>query len=76
MRSVQVYRALDQVSNRFTLCQTISQSVRLLHKSGDSLESSVTSALIGVGDRMFHGQVTGEPVIPMPTFEATTLFHQ
>jgi hypothetical protein len=31
MRSSQVNRALDLVPNRFTLCQTISQSARRIH---------------------------------------------
>lgn len=32
MRSAEIFRALDQISNRFTLCQVICQSARLLHK--------------------------------------------
>lgn len=62
MRSIQVYRALDKVSNRFALCQTISQCVRLMHKSGNSMESSVTSALAGVGEKAYSVAIKAVPL--------------
>lgn len=57
MRSSQIYRALDSVPNRFTLCQTISQSVRRIHFNGNSFESTVTVVLNGIGDGLFRGEV-------------------
>jgi len=56
MRSSQVYRALDQVPNRFMLCQTISQSARRLHVNGSPFEGTVTVILNGIGDGLFRGQ--------------------
>ena len=45
MRSKQVHRALLQVPNRYALCQTISRSARLLHKTGNPIDGSVNTAL-------------------------------
>ena len=56
MRSSEVYRALDRVPNRFTLCQTISQSARRVHVNGRPLEGTVTVILKGIGDGLFRGQ--------------------
>lgn len=56
MRSFDVYRALDSVPNRYTLCQTISQSARRLHVKGNSFETTVTVILKGIGDGLFRGQ--------------------
>lgn len=56
MRSSEVYRALDQVPNRFTLCQTISQSARRIHVNGSPFEGTVTVILKGIGDGLFRGQ--------------------
>ena len=56
MRSSQVYRALDQVPNRFMLCQTISQSARRLHTNGSPFEGTVTVILNGIGEGLFGGQ--------------------
>ena len=57
MRSSQVYRALDYVPNRFTLCQTISQSARRIHVNGNPFQGTVTLILNGLGDGLFQGQV-------------------
>jgi hypothetical protein len=57
VRSSQVYRALDHVPNRFTLCQTISQSARRIHINGNPLQGTVTQILNGIGDGLFQGQV-------------------
>jgi hypothetical protein len=57
MRSSQVYRALDLVPNRFTLCQTISQSARRIHVNGNPFEGTVTAILEGIGDGVFRGEV-------------------
>jgi len=48
MRSAETFRSLDQISNRFMLCQVISQSVRLIHKSGFPIQESVSEALRGI----------------------------
>ena len=45
MRSAQVHRALLQIPNRYALCQTISASARLLHKTGDPIDGSLNMAL-------------------------------
>ena len=45
MRSKQVHRALRQVPNRYALCQTISRSARLLHKTGSPIDGSLNTAL-------------------------------
>ena len=57
MRSSQVYRALDLVPNRFTLCQTISQSARRIHVNGNPFEGTVTAILREIGDGSFRGRV-------------------
>ena len=56
MRSVQVYRALDQIPNRFTLCQTISQSARRIHVNGNTFDLTVRGVLDAIGNGLFHGQ--------------------
>lgn len=48
MRSAETFRSLEQISNRFMLCQVISQSVRLIHKSGFPIQDSVSEALRGI----------------------------
>lgn len=48
MRSMQIYRALDQIPNRFALCMKISRGVRSNHKIGNSMGSTVTSTLAGI----------------------------
>lgn len=53
MRSTQVYRALDQIPNRFALCMHISRGVHLTHATGQSMESSVSTALAGIESRQF-----------------------
>lgn len=45
MRSKQVHQALLQVPNRYALCQTISRSARLLHKTGNPIDGSLNTAL-------------------------------
>jgi hypothetical protein len=62
MRSSQVYRALDLVPNRFTLCQTISQSARRIHVIGSPFEGTVTTILRGIGDGLFRGRVEAHAV--------------
>ncbi len=61
MRSSQVYRALDFVPNRFTLCQTISQSARLIHINGSPFEGTVSTVLNGIGDGSFYARVKSQP---------------
>lgn len=56
MRSSQVYRALDLIPNRYTLCQTVSQSVRRIHINGNPFEGTVSAILNGIGDGIFRGQ--------------------
>lgn len=57
MRSAQVYRALDQISNRFTLCQTISQSARRIHVNGNPFDRTLRRVVDGIGDGMFRPQI-------------------
>ncbi len=56
MRSVETFRSLERISNRFMLCQVISQSVRVMHKSGSPIEESVSEALRGVQEGKFRGE--------------------
>ena len=62
MRSAQVYRALDQIPNRFSLCMYISRGVHLTHTNGQSLENSVTTAIEGIES----GRFLRAPEAPMP----------
>jgi hypothetical protein len=57
MRSAEVYRALDQIPNRFTLCQTVSQSARRIHIKGSPFEGTVSAILTSVGNGEFYGKV-------------------
>ncbi|QEE27980.1 DNA-directed RNA polymerase subunit omega [Terriglobus albidus] len=61
MRSLQVYRALDQVPNRFTLCHTVSQSVRRIHVNGNPFDGTLTAVLDGIGSGAFHGRLITLP---------------
>lgn len=56
MRSTQVYRALDQIPNRFALCMSVSKGVHIIHKNGNSLGSSVATAFAGVESRELIGE--------------------
>lgn len=73
MRASEVHRALDHISNRFALCQVISQSVRLLHKSGEPMEITVTRALNGVECGKFRGDVV--TLVPSVNIASGILFH-
>lgn len=57
MRSSDIFRALDHVSNRFALCQVVAQSARRLHKTGNSMEVSIHDALGGVREGKFRGEM-------------------
>lgn len=61
MRSIQVYRALDQVPNRFTLCQTVCQSARRIHVNGNPFDGTLTAVLDGIGAGTFRGRVKAYP---------------
>jgi hypothetical protein len=56
MRSSETFRSLERISNRFMLCQVISQSVRLMHKSGSPIEESVSEALRGIQAGKYRGE--------------------
>jgi hypothetical protein len=58
MRSSLVYRALDRIPNRYTLCQTVSQSTRRLHIDGKPFEGTVSEIFKSIGDGVFHGRTT------------------
>jgi len=63
MRSTQIYRALDLVPSRFTLCQTIAQSTRRIHVAGNPIEHTVSVILTGMGDGLFQGRTA--PYVPV-----------
>jgi hypothetical protein len=74
IRSTQVYRALNEIPNRFALCMTISRSVRIIHKNGSSMENTVTSVFTGIQEGRFSSQLEAAPVVP--AWDGTTaLFH-
>lgn len=50
MSSLQVYRALERIPNRFTLCQTISQNARRIHVNGSPFDGTVKAVLDAVGN--------------------------
>lgn len=56
MRSIEIFRSLDQISNRFMLCQVISRSARLIHKNGTPIQESVADALRGIQLGKFRGE--------------------
>ena len=68
MRSMHVYRALDQISNRFALCMNISRGVRLLHKNGNSMGSTVTSTMAGIESNKVL-RVSALPLRHLPAVE-------
>ncbi len=74
MRSAETFRSLEQISNRFMLCQVISQSVRLLHKSGLPIEETVSEALRGIQKGKFRGESQMDATSPHPEPYATVLF--
>jgi len=57
MRSAEVYRALNEIPNRFALCMTMSKSVRILHKNGNPMENTVTSVFTGIQEGKFCQQL-------------------
>ena len=71
MRSAQVYRALDQIPNRFALCMHISRGVHLTHTTGQSMESSVSTALAEIESRKF----LRVPEAPLPMLVVTAVAH-
>ncbi len=73
MRSAEIYRALDQIHNRFALCQVISQSARLFHKIGEPMEITVTKALNGLEYGKFRGDIVES--ITHAGIEPEVLFH-
>lgn len=56
IRSTQVYRALTEIPNRYTLCMTISKSVRIIHQNGNRIGGSVTNVFAGIEHRTFGRQ--------------------
>lgn len=62
MRSTQVHRALLQIPNRYALCQTISASARLLHKTGEPIDGSLNTAL----DVLSRGSQQASAPVPAP----------
>ena len=74
MRSAETFRSLEQISNRFMLCQVISQSVRLMHKSGSPIEESVSEALRGIQTGKFRGESRLSAVPLQIEPHATVLF--
>lgn len=69
MRSAQVYRALDQIPNRFALCMQVSRGVHLAHTTGQSMESSVSTALAGIDSK----DVSRGSNAPIPVLVARVL---
>ncbi|HEY9126023.1 MAG TPA: hypothetical protein VIM62_02805 [Acidobacteriaceae bacterium] len=72
MRSNQVHRALLQVPNRYALCQTISRSARLLHKTGNPIDGSLNTAL----DVLTRNQSAGEPTPVAVNQDADSLYRR
>jgi hypothetical protein len=75
MRSNQVHRALLQVPNRYALCQTISRSARLLHKTGSPIDGSLNAALdvLNKGSKAVTAPV---PAAPVARKDADSLYRQ
>lgn len=62
MRSGQIFRASDHISNRFLLCRILSTSARKLHRDGVSIAHSINrslAALDGVAQPSPDGQKPG-----------------
>lgn len=57
IRSTQVYRALTEIPNRYSLCMTISKSVRIIHQNGNRIGGTVTSVFAGIEHRTFRRQI-------------------
>ena len=79
MRSTQVHRALLQIPNRYALCQTISHSARLLHKSGDPIDGSLNMALdvLSKGNEPAIEPVpAAAPVLPIPRETGSRLYRR
>jgi hypothetical protein len=72
MRSAQVHRALIQIPNRYALCQTISASARLLHKTGDPIDGSLNMAL----EVLSKGNNPAIDPAPIPHKSGSSLYRQ
>ncbi|SDE97583.1 hypothetical protein SAMN05444167_0997 [Terriglobus roseus] len=72
MRSAETFRSLEQISNRFMLCQVISQSVRLIHRGGFPIEDSVSEALRGIEAGRIRG-ISRFPGTSVPSELHTTV---
>jgi hypothetical protein len=48
MRSGLIFRASDQISNRFLLCRMISTSARKMHRDGVSMSQSINRSLLAL----------------------------
>jgi hypothetical protein len=74
VRSAEIFLSLNQIPNRFMLCQVISQSARLVHKNGSPIQESLSDALSGIQVGKFRGE-SRMPEIPHPIEpRATVLF--
>lgn len=49
MRSDQIHRALAHGMNRFEVCQMVSKSVKVTHKTGGRFEDTINDALDFLG---------------------------
>lgn len=75
MRSAEIFRALDRISNRYTLCQVTAQSARMLHKNGCPMKSSLSDALQGVHAGKFRGESRAPtPALPIQLGAEVVLF--
>jgi len=64
MRSEQVYRALVNIPNRFSLCQTTARATRRLHVLSTRTEDTTNMALDGISSGKFVDVVPLPEVLP------------
>lgn len=62
MRSELVFAANDQVVNRFKLCQLVSRSARIMHKSTISIHQTINEVLVLMGETQLEPSVAPAPL--------------
>lgn len=83
MRSQQVFRALEYIPNRFSLCRITSIAIKRLHKAHDRPQDTISSVLVEVDRYRSHRSQNRErtivpgvaAVLPTAAFSAENI-HQ
>ncbi|WP_263411247.1 hypothetical protein [Terriglobus tenax] len=73
MRSEQVYRALNQIPNRFRLCQATARATKHMHIPATRTEDTMNTVLGDISEGKYGKVIeTKKIVAPLPTVDIVT----